>query len=84
MELQWIIQALLGIIVTGLGWFMREIHKQLKEVDQRAREAEVDNLKTFALKDDIKDDLKQVHEILANLYNKLDEKKVSPDGKRRG
>lgn len=90
MELQWIIQTLLGIIVTGLGWFMRETYKfakendlrareaekeidqRAREADQRSRESEVHNLKTFAIKEDIKDELKQVHEILNNIYNKLD------------
>jgi len=67
MEQQVIINVALGIISGGLGWVLKTIYDAVKSLE---KEVHID----YVRKDDYKDDIHEIKEMLGAIFKRLDNK----------
>lgn len=81
MELQWIIQVLIGIIVAGLGYFMKALNEKVNRSNDRMHDLEIKMVSEYVTKEEVKEDLNMVRAIIDKVFEKLDES--TPDRRPR-
>ena len=74
MDTQGIINTLLGIGMTGAGWFARELWAAVKELKTDLAKLSTEIPKTYVTRDDYRQDLKEIRDLLAKIFDKLDNK----------
>lgn len=78
MDQQTVINVLFGIVSAGLGWFSREMWAAVKELKSDLSTLKADLPKQYVQKDDFKEGLKEVKDMLARIFDKLDQKADKP------
>ena len=74
MESQQVINVFLGIGMTVVGWFARELWAAVKELKVDLAKLREDLPKDYVSKDDYKDDIRDIKGMLAKIFEKLENK----------
>jgi hypothetical protein len=74
MEYQSLINSVVGIAFTVAGWFAREMWSAVKELKSDLSKLREELPKTYVTRDDYRDDLREIKELLAKIFDKLDGK----------
>lgn len=74
METQHLINTALGLGFSVLGWFARELWSAVKELKADLSKLREDLPKTYVAKDDYRDDLNEIKNMLGKIFDKLDNK----------
>lgn len=74
METQTLINAGLGIILTGIGWFARQIWEATQALQRDMHEIEVELPKNYVRRDEFADTMKRIETIVERIYDKLEGK----------
>jgi hypothetical protein len=72
--LQDLLNLIGGIGLTALGWFAREIWSAVKELKTDLAKLREELPKTYAQRDDVKDDFKEIKQMLTDIYQELRKK----------
>ena len=74
MENQHLINMFLGIGMTVVGWFARELWGAVKELRADLAALREDLPKEYVAKDDYREDIKEIKALLERIFEKLDAK----------
>ena len=74
MEYQSLINTGAGIAFTVAGWFAREIWTAVKELKSDLAKLREELPKTYVTRDDNRDDIREIKEMLGKIFDKLDDK----------
>lgn len=74
MENQHLINMFLGIGMTVVGWFARELWGAVKELKADLAALREDLPKEYVAKDDYREDIREIKLLLAKIFEKLDAK----------
>ena len=74
MESQHLITTALGLGFSVLGWFARELWSAVKELKADLSKLREDLPKSYVAKDDYRDDLNEIKNMLGKIFDKLDNK----------
>lgn len=74
MDQQSLINMLLGIVSGGLGWFSRELWVAVKELKSDLAKLREDLPSTYVQKDDFKEGMKEIKDMLGKIFDRLDQK----------
>lgn len=73
-ENQHLINIFLGIAMTVVGWFARELWAAVKELKTDIAKLREDLPKEYVLRDDYRDDIRGIKDMLAKIFDKLENK----------
>ncbi len=75
-------QSILNLLFTSsglvLGWFLRELWSAVKDLKCDLAKLREEIPKQYISKDDYKDDIRELKEMLTKLFDKLDTKSDKP------
>ena len=74
MELQHVIDVILGIAMSVVGWFARELWSAVKELKADLSKLREDLPKTYVGRDDYREDMRDIKDMLGKIFDKLDNK----------
>ena len=74
MENQQVINVFLGLGMTVVGWFARELWAAVKELKADLAKLREDLPKDYVARDDYKEDIREVKALLAKIFEKLENK----------
>jgi len=74
MELQHLIDIVLGVAMSVVGWFARELWSAVKELKSDLSKMREDMPKTYISRDDYREDLRDIRDMLGKIFDKLDNK----------
>ena len=74
MEYQSLINTGAGIAFTVTGWFAREMWSAVKELKSDLAKLREELPKTYATRDDSREDIREIKEMLNKIFDKLDSK----------
>jgi len=74
MEYQSLINAAAGLGFTVVGWFAREMWSAVKELKSDLAKLREELPKTYVTRDDNRDDIREIKEMLGKIFDKLDAK----------
>ena len=74
MENQHLINVVLGIGLSVAGWFARELWAAVKELKADLSKLREDLPRTYVSRDDYRDDIRSIKDMLAKIFDKLDTK----------
>jgi hypothetical protein len=74
MENQHLINMFLGIGMTVVGWFARELWGAVKELKADLATLREDLPKEYVAKDDYREDIREIKALLERIFEKLDAK----------
>jgi len=74
MENQHLINMSLGIGMTVVGWFARELWGAVKELRADLATLREDLPKEYVAKDDYREDIREIKAMLAKIFEKLENK----------
>ena len=72
METQQFLNIVLGTAMTVIGWFARELWAAVKELKTDLAKLREDLPKEYVLRDDYRDDIRGIKEMLAKIFDKLE------------
>ena len=64
----------MGIGLSVAGWFARELWAAVKELKADLSKLREDLPKTYVARDDYRDDIRSIKDMLAKIFDKLDGK----------
>ena len=64
----------LGIGMTVVGWFARELWSAVKELKSDLSRLREDLPRTYVARDDYREDIRGIKEMLAKIFDKLENK----------
>lgn len=71
---QQLINALFGVAATALGWVIKSIYDAMNALKDDVKEIEREMHTDYVRKDDYKDDIREIKEMLGAIWKKLDSK----------
>jgi hypothetical protein len=74
MEYQSLINTGAGIAFTVAGWFAREMWAAVKELKSDLAKLREELPKTYVTRDDSREDIREIKEMLGKIFDKLDGK----------
>lgn len=74
METQSTVNLILGAGLTVLGWFARELWSAVKELKADLAHLREELPKQYVAKDDYRDDIREIKEMIGRIFDKLDAK----------
>lgn len=74
METQHIIDLVFGAGLTVIGWFARELWSAVKELKSDLSKLREDLPKSYVAKDDYREDIRELKEIMNKVFDRLDNK----------
>jgi hypothetical protein len=74
MDTQYFINTTLGLGFSVLGWFARELWSAVKELKVDLSKLREDLPKSYITKNDYRDDLNEIKNMLGKIFDKLDNK----------
>jgi len=74
MDTQPLINAALGVILAGVGWFARQIWEAVKELREDLHRIEVDLPSTYVKRVDYAQDLIEIKALLQKIFDRLEQK----------
>jgi hypothetical protein len=74
MDLQTIINALLAVIVGGIGWAARELWGAVKKLREDIQRIEVALPTNYIRRDEFAEGMKEIKDMLGKIFDRLDNK----------
>ena len=74
MNSQDLINLAFGASASVLGWFAREMWSAVKELKADLAKLREELPRTYVVRDDYKDDIREIKEMLTKLFDRLDNK----------
>jgi cell division protein FtsB len=74
MEIQQLIDSALAIGFSVLGWFAREMWAAVKDLKSDLAKLREELPKTYVTRDDYREDMREIKEMLGKIFDKLDNK----------
>jgi cell division protein FtsB len=74
MEPQTLINYVLGIVSAAIGWFARELWTAVKDLKSDLAKLREELPKTYVTRDDFREDMRELKDMLAKIFDKLDGK----------
>lgn len=74
MDKQDLINLAFGAASSVLGWFARELWSAVKELKADLAKLREELPRTYVVRDDYKDDIREIKEMLTKLFDRLDNK----------
>jgi hypothetical protein len=74
MNSQDLINLAFGAAASVLGWFARELWSAVKELKADLAKLREELPRTYVVRDDYKDDIREIKEMLTKLFDRLDNK----------
>lgn len=74
MNQQDLINLAFGAAASVLGWFARELWAAVKEMKADLAKLREELPRTYVVRDDYKDDIREIKEMLTKLFDRLDNK----------
>lgn len=74
MDTQTIINIVAGVLLSGMGWFARELWGAVKKLREDLHRLEVDMPKSYVSKDDMDKRMEHIESMFQRIYDKLDAK----------
>lgn len=74
MDLQTMVNALLALVIAGIGWAARELWGAVKKLREDLQKIEVALPSSYVRKDDFADGMKEIKEMLGKIFDRLDNK----------
>jgi len=74
MDMQQIINILIGVVMSGLGWFGKALWDAVGELRKNVHKIEVDLPANYIRKDEFKSEIKEVKDILGKIFDRLESK----------
>jgi hypothetical protein len=74
MNSQDLINLAFGAAASVLGWFARELWAAVKELKSDLAKLREELPRTYVVRDDYKDDIREIKEMLTKLFDRLDNK----------
>jgi hypothetical protein len=71
---QTIVNAIIGGVLAVLGWFARELWSAVKELSSDLSKLREDLPQTYVAKDDYRQDMRDIKEMLSKIFDKLEHK----------
>ncbi len=65
---------MLGVACTVIGWLARELWTAVKDLQADLIKLSVELPKTYVTRDDYREDIKGIKEMLAKIFDKLEKK----------
>lgn len=75
---QFVINAVLGIMLAVTGWFARQVWDAVKELQREIHEIEVDLPRNYVRRDEFADNMREIKEMLGKIFDRLDNKVDKP------
>lgn len=69
-----LLNIIFGLVASIGGWFARELWTAVKELKTDLSKLREDLPKNYLVKDDYREDMKKIHEMLNKIFDKLDGK----------
>ena len=74
MDSQNLLNIAFGVASSVLGWFAREMWSAVKELKADLAKLREELPKTYVARDDYRDDIREIKEMLTKLFDRLDGK----------
>jgi hypothetical protein len=74
MEPQFLVNLTFGIVLSGIGWFARQLWDAVQNLKEQVHEIEVDLPKNYVVKNDLDARMKHIEDMFQRIYDKLDNK----------
>jgi hypothetical protein len=74
MDNQHLINVILGLGLSVAGWFARELWAAVKELKSDLSKLREDLPRTYVARDDYREDIRSIKDMLAKIFDKLDGK----------
>jgi len=74
MDQQTLLNVLFGIVSACFGWFAREMWAAVKELKADLSKLREDLPKEYVAKDDFKEGVRELKEMLSKIFDRLDQK----------
>ena len=74
MDVQTMINVGGGVILTGIGWFARQLWDATERLKRDLHALEVDLPKSYVTKDDFNKTMRHIEDMFQRIYDKLDGK----------
>ena len=74
MDSQSLINVMLGVSCAVIGWLARELWTAVKDLQEDLTKLSVELPKTYVTRDDYREDIKGIKEMLAKIFDKLEKK----------
>ena len=74
MDIQLILNVCLVVVSSVTGWFARELWTAVKELKTDLSKLREDLPKTYVVKDDYKEDIRDIKDMISKIFDKLDNK----------
>ena len=74
MDSQNLINAALAVASSVTGWFARELWSAVKELKSDLARLREELPKSYVARDDYRDDIKEIKDMLTRLFDRLDNK----------
>jgi uncharacterized coiled-coil DUF342 family protein len=74
MDSQSLINVMLGVACAVIGWLARELWAAVKDLQGDLTKLSVELPKTYVTRDDYREDIKGMKEMLAKIFDKLEKK----------
>lgn len=74
MDPQTLINFSFGIIAAGCGWVVKSIYDAMNSLKDDVKEIEREMHTDYVRKDDYKDDIREIKDMLGAIWKKLDSK----------
>jgi len=73
-DLQHVVNSVVAILFTLVGWFAREMWAAVKELKNDLAKLREELPREFVMREDYRSDLKDIKEMLSKIVDKLDHK----------
>jgi hypothetical protein len=74
MEIQQLLNVVLSVAMAVVGWFARELWAAVKELKMDLSKLREDLPKAYVTKDDYRQDIRELKEIMNKVFDKLEHK----------
>ena len=75
MDPQSIVNVAAGIIMTGMGWFARQLWDAVKELREDLHRLETNLPATYLRRDEFRDGIKEIKDLFTEVFRKIDDLK---------
>jgi ribosome recycling factor len=75
MDLQAIYNIGIGIVLTGVGWFARELWAAVAELRRDIRQIEIDLPSNYLRKDEFREGMNEIKQLFQEVFRKIDDLK---------
>jgi 3-isopropylmalate dehydratase small subunit len=72
MEMQTIIDLVVGAVLAIIGWFARQLWDAVKNLQEEIKDIEVDLPRNYVTKNDFNESMREIRDICRQIFDKID------------